>query len=378
MSSSSNYRGITLGSLFSKMFEQALDARCSPFLDSDHLQFGFKKKTSTSHALFVLKNTIDHFTTNRSNVFVAFLDCSKAFDRISHHGLFIKLMERNVPLVYLLVLMFWHLHMTCRVKWADSYSEEFSVPLGTKQGGVMSPRFFACYVNDMIVILRKNGIGCHIIRLFVACILFADDLALMAPSRKALQELMDICFEYCSKFCLTFNASKSKVMLFGRDNTIAVKPLRLNNTDVEFVSEWKYLGTTIVAGKAFSFTARIEITSFYRAANSILNVLTDAHENVLMSLLYTNCIPIISYACSVKEYPSSEMTDCNTAINSVIRRIFDLRWRQSVRLLRKISGYKSIYIIFAEAKNKFLTQAETHSNPVVRYFASVILSLDAN
>ena len=200
----------------------------------------------------------------------------------------------------------------------------------------------------------------------------------MAPSRKALQELMDICFEYCSKFCLTFNASKSKVMLFGRDNTIAVKPLRLNNTDVEFVSEWKYLGTTIVAGKAFSFTARIEITSFYRAANSILNVLTDAHENVLMSLIYTNCIPIISYACSVKEYPSSETTDCNTAIDSVIRRIFDLRWRQSVRLLRKISGYKSIYIIFAEAKNKFLTQAETHSNPVVRYFASVILSLDAN
>ena len=134
-------------------------------------------------------------------------------------------MERNVPLVYLLVVMFWHLNMTCKVKWADAYSEQFSVPLGTKQGGVMSPRFFSCYVNDMIVILRKNGIGCHIIRLFVACILFADDLALMAPSRKALQELMDICLEYCSKFCLTFNALKSKVMLFGRDDTSAVKPL---------------------------------------------------------------------------------------------------------------------------------------------------------
>ncbi len=160
-------------------------------------------------------------------------------------------------------------------------------------------------------------------------------------------------------------------MLFGRDNTSAVKPLKLNNTDVEFVSEWKYLGTTITAGKEFSFTARTDISSFYRAANSIINVLTDAHKNVLMSLLYTNCIPVISYACSVKEYPSSEMTDCNTAINSVIRKIFDFRWRQSVRELRKEGGYKSIYIIFAEAKKKFETQAKTHSNPIIRYFASM-------
>ena len=49
ISSSSNYRGITLGSLFSKLFEFALDLKVTPFLDTEHLQFGFKKRTSTSH-----------------------------------------------------------------------------------------------------------------------------------------------------------------------------------------------------------------------------------------------------------------------------------------------------------------------------------------
>ena len=101
LSDCNNYRGITLGNLFAKLFEFAIDLKVGPYLTSDVLQFGFKKKTSTSHALFDLRTTIDYFTTRKSDLYVAFLDCSKAFDLISHHGLFIKLMERNVPLCLL-------------------------------------------------------------------------------------------------------------------------------------------------------------------------------------------------------------------------------------------------------------------------------------
>ena len=370
LSDSKNYRPITVGPLFSKMFEIALDEKISPLLNSDELQFGFKQKTSTSHALYVLKSTINRFTMNRSNVYAAFLDCSKAFDRISHYGLFIKLIERKVPLVFLLVIMFWHLGMTCKVKWANSYSDVFPVPLGTKQGGIMSPRFFSIYINDMIVALRKSGIGCHLIDQFVACILFADDLALLAPSRSALQSLIDICHKYCSKFCLEFNAGKSKIMIFGSVND-TLKPLELNAAVIDFVNEWQYLGTTITAGKHFSFTARKDISSFYRAVNSVLNVLDCAHEHTLMNLLYTNCIPILSYAGSVKEYPSTEMTDCNTAINSATRKIFGFTDRLSVRLLRKISGFRSIYEIFASAKAKFEAEALTHHNHVIKFIAAL-------
>ena len=69
VSDPSNYRPITLGSLLSKLFEKAIDLKISPYLDSDQLQFGFKKHTSTEHALFVLKSTINHFTDKGSNVF---------------------------------------------------------------------------------------------------------------------------------------------------------------------------------------------------------------------------------------------------------------------------------------------------------------------
>ena len=78
-SDSNNYRGITLGGLFSKLFEIAIDNKLTPYLKSDPLQFGFKKRTSTAHALFTLKSTTDYFNSRGSDVFVAFLDCTKAF-----------------------------------------------------------------------------------------------------------------------------------------------------------------------------------------------------------------------------------------------------------------------------------------------------------
>ena len=105
-SDTSNYRGITLSSLPSKLFEFAIQRKTADLLHTDDLQFGFKRRTSTNHALYCLKSTIEHFTSHNSRVYVAFLDCSKAFDRISHDGLFTKLMNRKVPLCIILCLIF--------------------------------------------------------------------------------------------------------------------------------------------------------------------------------------------------------------------------------------------------------------------------------
>ena len=368
----SNYRGITLGTIYSKLFEMALDIKLAPYMSTDYLQFGFKKKISTSHALFTLKSTVDYFNSRGSDVFVAFLDCTKAFDRISHHGLFLKLMERKVPLCLLLLVIFWHLNMSGKVKWGDAFSEEFPVPLGTKQGGISSPGFFSVYVDDMVKLMRNSGVGCHIIRLFVAAILFADDLAILAPTRSALQKLIDICVEYCTKFCLQFNSTKSKVMTFGKTYDMPTVPLTIAGNPVDFVSEWKYLGTTIAAGKHFSFSARPDLSSFFRATNSVLRVLNGAHEHTLFNLLYTNCVPILTYACAVKQYSSSDMSDCNLAMNNAFRKIFGFKEWQSIRVLRKELKFKSIYKIFKLAQDSFISACRSHHNPVINLLAFVV------
>ena len=80
-------------------------------------------------------------------------------------------------------------------------------------------------MNDLIKRLRNSGLGCHWLSLFMACIMYADDLCLLAPTRSAMQKLISICVEYCNEFCLSFNATKSKTLLFGKTDPDLVTPL---------------------------------------------------------------------------------------------------------------------------------------------------------
>ena len=236
----------------------------------------------------------------------------------------------------------------------------------------MSPKFFTLCVDDMIV-LRESKVGCNPIDMFVAAILFADDLALLAPTRSSLQRLIDICSKYCDQFCLSFNATKSKTMVFGKQ-TGDYCPLMLNGSAIEYVHELKYLGTTIKAGKQFSFSARPDISSFYRATNSVLNVLRGAREHTLMHLLYTNCVPILTYACAVKEYTASEMSDCNVAMNAALRKVFGFSDWRSIRALRQSFGFQSIYELFHKAKDRFMSSVALNHNPIIRHIASLLSS----
>ena len=131
--------------------------------------------------------------------------------------------------------------------------------------------------------------------MFVACKLFADDMALMAPSLSALQKMIDFCTKYSDKFCLDFNAKKSKVMTFGKVISSSI-PLTIKEEKIEFVSELKYLGATLVSGNTLGFTARHDVVNFFRATNAITSALTAAHEHTLLQLIYSNCVPILPYA----------------------------------------------------------------------------------
>ena len=65
-------------------------------------------------------------------------------------GLFIKLIEREIPLVFLEIVMTWYDGLLCRVKWGDQYSNWFEINAGVRQGGVLSTDFYSIYVGGLL------------------------------------------------------------------------------------------------------------------------------------------------------------------------------------------------------------------------------------
>ena len=351
-SSLDNYRGITLSHIFSYLFEHAILLKVDPLLITDELQFGYKKKHSTSHAIYTVKRCIEYFCNHGSNVYASFLDCTKGFDRVSHDGLFIKLMNRNVPLVWLRILVYWYSNLYSVVKWESAYSDPFRVISGVRQGGVLSAKFWAVYMDELVRLLRKTQKGCYLVDLFVACILYADDLCLLAPSRSSMQLLLDTCSNYANFWCIKYNEQKTKLMYFGKNySNFTCHPLVLNNEPLEFVSEWKYLGVILQSDSNFSCSAKKPRAAFYRSSNSILNILRGPSTDAQMKLLYNICVPNLTYACEVAVY--KEKQSLHVALNDAIRHIFSYNRWESISDLRKSLGYLSVTEIFAERKLLF-------------------------
>ena len=124
----------------------------------------------------------------------------------------------------------------------------------------------------------------------------------------------------------------------------------------------------------FEFSAKNDLACFYRATDSILNVLHKPSEEVSMQLLYTNCVPILTYASAVKILSAKEMTSCTVALNDAIRKIVSFNRWESVRSLRESFGYKSLYEIFATAAKKFRDALPTNRNSTLKCLANIVFT----
>ena len=159
----------------------------------------------------------------------------------------------------------------CRVRWDGHLSDWFSISAGVRQGGILSPDLYCIYVDDLICILQSLGVGCYIKGIFAAALLYADDMAVLAPSIKGLQRLLDACSAYCIEWDIKLNAKKTKNIIFGT-KTFPLHKARLDGVDIPWEVKCKYLGVTLSSGDIYNCCIKESVGKFYRALNSIIRI----------------------------------------------------------------------------------------------------------
>ena len=100
---------------------------------------GLKKTMGCSHAIFVLQQCTEYFLQHGSNVYMAALDATKAFDRVNHIKLFHRMYNIGVPIHVIKLVMNWYAKIVSVVRWENCYSAPFIMRSGVRQGGVLSP-----------------------------------------------------------------------------------------------------------------------------------------------------------------------------------------------------------------------------------------------
>ena len=351
-----DFRGISISPVVSKVFEHCILERYGEFFITSNNQFGFKKKSGCAHAIYSLRCVVDYYISHGSTVNICALDLSKAFDKMNHHALFVKLMQRNVPEKLLRVLEYWFAIGSTCVKWYSCFSCAFCLPCGVRQGGVLSPYLFAVYIDSVFTRAKSCPVGCSIKWHCMSIFMYADDIVLLAPSISALQDLLHICEAELAWLDMSLNANKSTSMRIGpRHKHKCCELTIMDGHEILWSKTIRYLGVYLVSSKIFSISLDCAKKSFYRAFNAVFGkVGRVASENVVVELLKTKCLQILSYGLEACRLTKTQLNSLNYAISSSFRKIFNVSSNEIVYFCRCIFNCSNIEDILCIRKRKFL------------------------
>ena len=252
MSDPNNYRGIALLSVLGKVFTKILNNRIVHWLETGDLQIeeqaGFRKGYSTIDNIFILQSLIQKYCSrSRGRFYTIYVDFSKAFDTVPHALLFYQLLTKGMHGRVLQVLKSMYAQLESCVRTPGGITEFFKCTIGTRQGCMLSPCLFSLYVGELITMLdesRCRGTYVNDDAENIIALLFADDIVAGADTVGRLQHIINVIANFCKKWGLIVNLSKTKVMVFRGGG-----PLRQNEKWyfdgklLEVVSAYKYLGS---------------------------------------------------------------------------------------------------------------------------------------
>ncbi|WP_435316529.1 reverse transcriptase domain-containing protein, partial [Klebsiella pneumoniae] len=253
----SNYRGISLLSAVGKVYGRILINRIrdKTFKTIMEVQGGFLKGRGCTDQVFVVRQVCEKYLSKGKDVYFAFMDLEKAYDRVDRNALWDVLVMYGVGGRLLRAVKSLYNDSRACVRVGTGVSDWFPVRMGLRQGCVMSPWLFNLYIDGVVreVNARVFGRGLKLVdaedRVWeLSQLLFADDTVLVADSEEKLQRLVAEFGRVCERRKLRVNVAKSKVMKCTRNEGGARMNVILNGEILEEVNQFKYLGSIIAAG----------------------------------------------------------------------------------------------------------------------------------
>ena len=239
---SENYRPVSLTSVICKLLERLIKDHMVEFLVKHKLlnssQHGFlKARSCLTNMLCFLEETTKWIDVG-SPVDIIYLDFQKAFDKVPHQRLLLKLKAHGIGDSITDWIEQWLTDRRQRVVVDGEVSNWKSVLSGVPQGSVLGPILFLIYINDL-----DDSITSNVLK-------FADDTKLFRKvntdgDKQHLQNDLDRLVKWSEKWQMLFNFGKCKCLHTGHGNLNV--NYKMGDTVLGTTVKEKDLGVTISA-----------------------------------------------------------------------------------------------------------------------------------
>ena len=156
-----NYRTLAVGCNILKVYLKLLERHLTTCVERSGLlgdmQNGFRKGRRCQHNLLVLDHIIQRAKRTGGRLYLALLDITKAYDRMDRDILWKKMSLYGFPAKFIWVLNGTYRNPVGILEFQGASTGRLAMPVGLKQGCVLSPILFALYIADLCVELQTLG-----------------------------------------------------------------------------------------------------------------------------------------------------------------------------------------------------------------------------
>jgi hypothetical protein len=287
-SNKNKYRGICSSSIFSRVLDRVLRARLDRVVEQLGVraptQCGFREAHGCLDAVFVLHHLINKARFQQKQLWVTFVDFTKAFDLVRRDLLLDRCRQLGIHGQFMDALVLLYDNIILKVAVNGHTGTEFDTYLGTKQGSELSPLLFGLFMDFLHELLQQQvpGAGPLVGNLCVPDLMYADDVTLISASLQHAQALLDCLDLFCKLFAMEVNMDKTFVVVFrprrGREsNVLAGARLSYRGRDVSFRESFRYLGVLFSAKAGLIPAAESLAESGRKAMFALLPLLRRCH-----------------------------------------------------------------------------------------------------
>jgi hypothetical protein len=333
LSSCSNYRGITLLSIPSKVFNRVLLNRIKNAVDPmlRDQQAGFRTNRSCTDQIATLRIILEQSLEWNSPLYVNFVDYEKAFDSLDRQTLWRLLRHYGVPQKIVDIIRNSYEGMTCRVVHGQQVTDAFQVKTGVRQGCLLSPFLFLLAIDWVMKTSthqRRNGIQWTLWDQ-LDDLDFADDLALLSHTQQQMQEKTSDVATTSACIGLSIHKGKSKVL---KVNATSTTPIMLDEEALEEVESFVYLGSTVDIQGGTDADVRTRVGKARMAFQQLRNVWVSRHLSKKLKIRIFNTMvkPVLLYGSETWRTTATNIKNIQSFINKCLRRILGVHWPEKI------------------------------------------------